>query len=348
MSRQVALDNIWLKPTWRWGRTEYSLEYHEEFMQRVTGLVPSHPEFRRRFLDAIGMDMIWSTDDGLHGTWSKFGRCTDMGHAIYAADGSDWRQPGHSPFKTMEEVWAFDAVAEYGLPDLEAQVNAYENAWQRQQKSFPSQLVTGGYYKSIVSGAIEAFGWEMLLLAASDTLRMEKVFDSFFRFTLHHMEAWSQTSAEVIIQHDDFVWTSGPFMHPDVYRQVIIPRYRELWKPLHLAGKRVLFCSDGTFIEFMDDLADAGADGFIFEPSNDFASVVERYGSSHVLIGSAVDCRDMTFGSWETVRRGIDHTLALAAKSDGLIIAVGNHIPANVRDDMLEKYLTYLVSRLER
>ena len=28
MSKQVALDNIALKPTSRWGHTEYSLEYH--------------------------------------------------------------------------------------------------------------------------------------------------------------------------------------------------------------------------------------------------------------------------------------------------------------------------------
>ncbi len=35
--------------------------------------------------------------------------------------------------------------------------------------------------------------------------------------------------AEVIIQHDDFVWTAGPFMHPDEYRKVTIPRYAELW-----------------------------------------------------------------------------------------------------------------------
>jgi hypothetical protein len=51
------------------------------------------------------------------------------------------------------------------------------------------------------------------------------------------MRAWAKTSVPVIIQHDDFVWTAGPFMSPDFYRQVIIPRYAELWKPLHAAGK---------------------------------------------------------------------------------------------------------------
>ena len=120
--------------------------------------------------------------------------------------------------------------------------------------SFPEQLLTGGYYKTIVSGAIEAFGWEMFLLAAADPVKMEPVLDSIFRRTLFHMEAWARTSAEVIIQHDDFVWTEGPFMHPDIYRRLIIPRYAALWKPLHAAGKKVLFCSDANFMELAEDM----------------------------------------------------------------------------------------------
>jgi len=342
MSKQVALDNICLKPAPRWGHTEYSMEYHPEYLRKVTGLEPSDPDFLRRFYERWEFDILWTTNDGLHGDWFERGRATNMGHAVYAADGSDMTEAVESPFKSAEEVWEFDAVREYGLPDFEEQVRAYERWFQETQAAYPGQLVTGGYYKTIVSGAIQAFGWEMLLLGASEPERMEKVFDSFFRFTLFHMEAWARTSVEVVIQHDDFVWTSGPFMHPDIYRRVIIPRYAELWKPLKAAGKKVLFCSDGTFMEFGQDIADAGADGFIFEPSNDFGLMVERFGSSHALVGSAVDCRDMAFGSWETVRGSIDRTLDLAKKCKGLILAVGNHIPANVPDEMLDRYFEYL------
>ena len=35
--------------------------------------------------------------------WGEAGRVTDMGHAEYAADGSDKHQPAASPFKTVEE-----------------------------------------------------------------------------------------------------------------------------------------------------------------------------------------------------------------------------------------------------
>ena len=47
------------------------------------------------------------------------GRTTDMGHADWLEDASDRRMPVTSPFATIEDVLAFDAVEEYGLPDFD-------------------------------------------------------------------------------------------------------------------------------------------------------------------------------------------------------------------------------------
>ena len=344
----MALDTINFKPVERLAHTDYSLDYHKHLIRKKTGLDPSHPDAQRKFWNACGIDFLFGTNDGLHGNWGKFGRATDMGHAVYAADGSDMHTAIVSPYKNEEDVWAFDAIAEYGLPDFDEQTATYENSFRATKEKYPDQLATGGYYKSIVSGAIAAFGWEMLLLGASNQTKMEKVLDSIFRYTLFHMQAWAKTSAEVIIQHDDFVWTGGPFMHPDYYRKVIIARYAELWKPLHAAGKKVLFCSDGNFMELAEDLARAGADGFIFEPMNDFGFMVDRFGQTKTLVGSYVDCRDMTFGKWEKVRADMDRTFEAAGRCKSLIFAVGNHLPANIPEDMIENYLSYLMANWRR
>lgn len=348
MSRQLALDTIDLRPTPRLAHTEYSVEYHTDYVSRVTGTQPGDPARAARLHEAWGFDFLWSTNDGLHGDWLARGRATDMGHAEYAADGSDLHQAAECPFHAPAEVWAFDPCDEYGLPDRAEQVAAYERQIVSAREAFPEQLLTGGYYKTIVSGAIQAFGWDMFLLAAAERDRLERVLDGFFRFTLHHMEAWAETSAEAIIQHDDFVWTEGAFLHPAIYREVIIPRYAELWKPLRAAGKRVLFCSDGNFMEFAEDIVAAGADGLIFEPCNDFGWMVERFGDATCLVGSAVDCRDLAFAPWETVRASMDRTLELARRCKGLIWAVGNHMPANIPDTMMDLYIGYLKEHWER
>lgn len=347
MSRTIALDNIFLRPSPRWGHTEYSLAYHKDYLAKRTGLPSDSAELLRRAYSRFQFDFNWSNNDGLI-DWGKTGRTTDMGHASYASDGSDQTSPKQCPFTDVEEVWAFDAVSEYGLPGFDEQVLAYENTIRQARNEFPEQLTTGGYYKTIVSGAIQSFGWDMLLIAAADPVKMEKVFDGFFRRTLFHMQAWAKTSAEVIIQHDDFVWTAGAFMNPDIYRKVIIPRYAELWKPLHAAGKKVLFCSDGNFMEFAGDVAEAGADGFIFEPCNDFDFMVNNFGQTKCLVGSFVDCRDLTFGKWDVVRKCIDRTFESLARCKGALFAVGNHLPSNIPAEMLDRYFDYLLPRLKR
>lgn len=348
MSRQLALDTLDLKPVPRFARTEYSLEYHLAHFRHAAGTQADASASARDLYAHWDLDFLWTTQDGLHHDWEQRGRCTDMGHAEYASDGGDMRTSQLSPFKTVEEVWAFDAVAEYGLPTMAEQVAAYEAWLLAKRHDFPDQLCPGGYYKTIVSGAIQAFGWDLLLEAAADRDKMERVFDSFFRRTQFHMNAWAQTSAEAIIQHDDFVWSSGAFMRPEFYRSAIIPRYAELWKPLRRAGKKVLFCADGDFREFAADIVAAGADGLIFEPVMNFAEMVEKFGRTTVLVGSDVDCRDLTFGAWETVKTKLDRTLELARQGRGVILATGNHLPANIPADMLERYRAYLQERRNR
>ncbi len=348
MSRETAMENIRLKPSSSWGHTEYSMEHHVAYGKGLTGADPSTPEGCRALYDAWGFDLAWGTQDGLYDDWFAHGRATDMGHAEYMDGGVDRREPVECPFHSVEEVWAFDAVREYGLPSFAEQVAAYEKLDSEARERLPRQLSTGGYYKTIVSGAIQAFGWDMFLLAAANRRKIEKVLDGFFRRTLFHMRAWAATSAPVIIQHDDFVWSAGAFMHPEIYRKVIIPRYAELWKPLHSAGKKVLFCSDGTWTELAQDIVEAGADGLIFEPSNDFGFMVERFGDSHCLVGSFVDCRDLTFGLWEKVDKDVRRTFELLEKCRGAIVAVGNHLPANIPDGMLERYIGALRPRLRR
>jgi len=245
-----------------------------------------------------------------------------------------------------ERAWEF--VEEYGLPDMEELVDYYERWYREAQRAHPEQVVPGGYYKTLISGAIQTFGWEMLLIAASDRRKFDKVLEGFFRLSLHHYEAWARTSVEAFICHDDMVWAEGPFMHPDFYRSSVFPRYRKLWDVLHEAGKIVLFCSDGTWTQFVDDVAEAGADGFIFEPTTSLDHIVERYGRTHVIVGSKVDCRTLTFGSREEIRSQIDATISLTEGCPGFMFAVGNHIPSNVPVENALFYFDYLRKRWRR
>ncbi|MEN6478562.1 MAG: uroporphyrinogen decarboxylase family protein [Anaerolineales bacterium] len=345
MSYQLGLDAIHLKPGPRVAHTEYCS--NERLKRIVTGMAEDSRERERAFNDAWDIDLIWHTDDGPE-PWEQRGRTTDMGHSEFLEGGVDWRDATASPFHTVEEVWAFDAMAEYGLTPLERLVPYYERLYQDARRDFPNQVFTGGYYRTLVSGAIAIFGWEMLLEAAADRRRFTRVLDSIYAQCAHHCQAWAQTSIEVYMCHDDMVWSQGPFMHPDYYRAEIFPRYRALWSILHAAGKKVAFTSDGDYRLFVDDLVAAGADCLCFEPMTPLEPIVAAYGRTHCLIGSKVDARTLTFGTPNAIATEIDQTLALAPDCPGLIFAVGNHIPSNVPVPNALFYMDYLRSHWAR
>ncbi len=347
MSYSIGIQTIRLQGSPRLAHTEYCDHY--PLVRHVTGLDPiiDREYAWSKFYENWDYDFLWNTNIGPL-PWKARGRVTDMGHAEFMENGIDRRDPVTSPFKSAEEIYEFDAVEEYGLIDFFELINYYETLYQKSRNNFPDLVCTGGYYQTLISGAIESFGWDLLLEAAADKKRFDKVLEGFFQQTLHHVRAWAKTSIEVFIQHDDMVWSSGPFMNPAFYKQSIFPRYKKLWQVLHEAGKLVLFCSDGNFSLFIDDIAEAGADGFIFEPLTDLDLVIQKYGKTKVIIGSNVDCRTLTFGTTRDIKKEIDLTIPLAKECPGFIFAIGNHIPANIPVENALFYMDYLRSQWTR
>ncbi|MCM8816786.1 MAG: uroporphyrinogen decarboxylase family protein [Candidatus Omnitrophica bacterium] len=335
MSIEIFKKILNLEYTERIGRTEYC--DHPSLIKHITGLDPKNPEqvqkAYEKFYEWVPYDFLWSTNDGPV-QWSELGRTTDMGHAIYQEDGSDYRKPKPCPFKSVEEVLNFDAVKEYGNFDIDERAEYFKKSLENTQNKFSDTLVAAGYYKTIVSGCIEAFGWEMFLEAVgSDPERFgDYVLEGFFNLTLANFQAWAKAKPVFFICHDDMVWTNGAIFNPTWYRRYIFPRYKKLWAVFKQQGIKILFCSDGNYTEFVDDIAQAGADGFIFEPLTDLEAIVKKYGKTHVIVGNA-DCRILTYGTKQDIEKEVLRCINTAKDCPGFVMAVGNHIPPNVPID---------------
>jgi len=274
--------------------------------------------------ELLDFDFVWNVDlpEIPRGRW------TDMGHAVFQADGSDYRLPSPSPWQDLEEIYRLDPREEYGPVDERELAERYSAWWREAGRG--DHVITGGTYRSVVSFAIAAFGWENLLLAAgADEERFGEVLNRWSDYLMTYVRAWARTPLEVYHTHDDIVWTAGAIFRPSFYRRYVFPNLRRQWECVKDAGKKVLFTSDGNYTEFLGDLAAAGADGFVFEPTTDLAAAVRTFGQTHVLIGNA-DCRILTFGSPQDVRREVSRCMELGKGCPGYFFAVGNHIPHNV------------------
>jgi len=296
---------------------------HPKLMEHVTGLPPNHPDLGPEFYRLWKYDFMWRTDSPdfkwVPEAW--------MGSARYSEDQE--LKPATYPFKDEEEVLAFDPAERIGVPDRVETRRMMEENVRKTREQF-DVVVPTGYYNTVFTWCIKSFGWNLFMTSAmEDPVRFDRVLEGFTRVSMPIFEAGADSDIEVFLCHDDIVWTAGPVFHPEWYRRYIFPRFRRLWAPLVEAGKRILFCSDGDFTEFVDDLAEAGANGFIFEPLTDLNYVAEKYGKTHVIIGNA-DCRILTYGTRDEICAEVKRCTDVGRDLPGYFYAVGNHIPYNV------------------
>lgn len=333
MSFKHGMAALNLEFTDRVPRTEYSAAVHWPLVNAVTGSNVSafSPEEDRKkaseaFKKAWNYDFDWNVlvlENYLQG------RKTTMGHAVYAEKGVDFIDNRREAFSDPEEVLAIDMFEEYGTLDIKKMTAEFDAHYDRSCANSPDLVNMTGIYITLVSGLIEMLGWDMLLLTAGvDPKGFGALADRYAKWIGRHFEALANSKAPVVMVHDDIVWSEGPFIHPDWYREFIFPNYKKMFAPLHEAGKKIIFTSDGTYTKFIDDIADCGVSGFVLEPTTDMAYIAEKYGKTHSFIGNA-DTRILLRGSKEDICNEVKRCMDIGKKYPGFFMAVGNHIPAN-------------------
>ncbi|MDZ4199830.1 MAG: uroporphyrinogen decarboxylase family protein [Kiritimatiellia bacterium] len=337
MSLKDGWSAIHLEMPARVPRTEYSAHNHWSLVRAVTGQLvsPASPEPDREraaeaFVRAWNYDYMWSI---LISRDEMGSLRTDMGHAEYEEGGADRRAANACPFASPEEALCFDPRAAYGAPDRAALRRRFEEHYRDQCPKYPEAANSTGIYITLVSGLIEIFGWDMMLMAlGTDPEGFGALMDRYALWIQDYFETLAETDVPVVMIHDDIVWTSGPFCHPDWYRRYVFPHYHRFFRPLLDAGKRLLFTSDGTYTLFADDIAAAGVHGFVMEPTTDLEWMAPKYGQTHVLIGNA-DTRILLSGTKEQIRSEVERCMRAGKSCTGFFMAVGNHIPANTPVD---------------
>ena len=334
MSLKHGMAALNLEMSDRVPRTEYSFERHWELVKHETGIEvtdASSPEERltasTAMFKAWDIDLIWNV---WHIHDREFTKLTKMGHASFEANGSDYDNKVVCPFKDYNEALAFNAYEEFGPRKKEDIIAGFNKSYAYKCGLVPDTVNMTGLYVSLVSGLIEIFGWDMLLMAMGmDPEKFGKeVTGNYARWIMQYFEGLAECDSPVVMVHDDIVWTSGPFTNPAWYRQYVFPRYKELPKPLRDSGKKILYTSDANYTEFFDDVVACGFHSLVFEPTTDMALFAEKYGKTHAFIGNA-DTRILLNGTKDDIRKEVQRCMDIGKHCPGFFMAVGNHIPAN-------------------
>jgi hypothetical protein len=342
MSYQDGWDALNLRMPGRVPRTEYSLESHWEFIRRFLGIEvtnQSDNETKRKgslaLMKAFNYDFIWSIliNDDVFGE-----KRTDMGHAVYADGGGDFRAIGKPLFDDPEAALKMDPWELYGPIDEKKALADFNDHVRRNRAATPDLVNMTGIYVTCVSGLIAIFGWDMLLTAAgTDPDAFGEMTNRYASWMQQYFNALAKSETPVVMIHDDIVWTQGAFIHPDWYRRFVFPNYKKYFAPLKEAGKIIMYTSDGNFTQFIDDIADTGVNAFVMEPTTDMAYIAEKYGKTHAFVGNA-DTRILLSGTKDDIRAEVKRCMDIGKKCPGFFMAVGNHIPSNTPVDNVLYY----------
>ncbi len=316
-------------------RTEYSAESHWQLIKSVTGIEVDDKsaeeqeiEARKAFYKAWNYDLYWMIwPHTVHDIYAE--KNTSMGHASYSESGGDFDAKINCPFSSPEQVLDFDPWQEYSKPSQKELSKEFEKHYTNECKNNPDGVSMTGIYASLVSGLIEIFGWDMMLLAlGTDPVRFGEMTNRLALWVKQYFDALAAADVPVVMIHDDICWTSGPFCSPDWYRQYVFPNHKMLFEPLIDSGKKVLYTSDGNYTMFIDDIARCGVHGFVCEPVTDMSYIAEKYGRTHVFVGNA-DTKVLLHGTREEIENEVKRCMDIGKNCPGYFIAVGNHIPPN-------------------
>jgi hypothetical protein len=202
---------------------------------------------------------------------------------------------------------------------------------------------TGVYYYQLYTTlfmwGVEHLGWEVFMTAAMTDPDAfdEKFMVPAFQQSQKLIETLCKTDCPFVFCHDDLADARGPVFPPAWYEKYIFPRYAELWKLVHQAGKKVIFVADGNMQPFLANLRAGGVDGVMLEnPATDFDVILNAFGDRIVIGG--MDTRKLTFGSPAEIRTLV---MQLHEKTEGLpgfALSTPGGIHGNIPLENLEAY----------
>ena len=155
------------------------------------------------------------------------------------------------------------------------------------------------------------------------------IFDLQTEQVLKNLELYHQAVGDkieaIFISGTDFGTQNGPFISPDLYREMYKPFHQRInrWVHSHTRWK-TFFHSCGSVVAFLDDFVDAGVD--ILNPVQCSAAgmdpkfLKEKYGDRLVFWGGGIDTqRVLPFGKPDEVREQVKERVQIFGKGGGFV-----------------------------
>ncbi|UCF99712.1 MAG: methyltransferase [Spirochaetaceae bacterium] len=172
---------------------------------------------------------------------------------------------------------------------------------------------------------------------------IREIFELTLEIQMKNIEMYWQAVGERIqvieINGNDFGAQNGPFISPQMYRELYKPYHKRMNDWVHAnTGWKTFFHSCGSNVAFLDDFREAGVD--ILNPVQISATGMDpgylkkNYGDDFVFWGGAVDAQHtLPFASADQVRREVRENVRTFMTGGGFVFNNVHNIQAGVPVD---------------
>ncbi|MDR0655359.1 MAG: hypothetical protein LBG22_03510 [Treponema sp.] len=178
---------------------------------------------------------------------------------------------------------------------------------------------------------------EFLIRMITDENFVRKAIGGAITRNIKFYNAALDIGADAIMTCDDYSDNRGPIMGADIFRKFIAPAIKRQADAIHKKGGFFIKHTDGNTWNIMDDLVDAGIDGWHGIQLNigmDLSKLKKEYGKDICFFGGT-NCDTFITGSPDKVRGEVKDSLRKAAKGGGLVFTCSNVVPPGSK---LENY----------
>jgi len=183
-----------------------------------------------------------------------------------------------------------------------------------------------------VFSAMLSMGMEHFCLMLYDNLPLvEKVLDHYFDWMEVVAERACQMGFDVFTSTDDMAFKSAPLFSPQVFREIVLPRYQRVAEKITLPW---VVHSDGNLMPIVEDLLSLGIAGLhpIEKGAMDIRAMKRDYGDQVCLLGN-VDLNILGIGTPEEVDREVRELIRDVGPGGGYIASSGNSLASYLRPE---------------
>nr|MDO8135685.1 uroporphyrinogen decarboxylase family protein [Candidatus Njordarchaeum guaymaensis] len=177
-------------------------------------------------------------------------------------------------------------------------------------------------------------GFDLFVKALYTRLEsVESLLDRITAYIVGLGKGLIEAGVDLIWIADDLGMVNGPFLSPEMFRNVIFPHLDKIVGTFKKQGMKVLLHCDGQIMPLMDDLVKIGLDGVHPIERKSGMNLIEmkrKYGDRLTLVGNVDATEVLPHGREKDIRVQVFECLKTAAPGGGYILASDHSIHEGV------------------